>query len=45
MMSPESQVILRNKEYFAQGNVVIVNPTDAEVFYDLGENITGFHQF
>lgn len=45
MMSAESQVILRNKEYYTDGKVIVVNPIDAEVFFELGNHVTGFHQF
>lgn len=45
MMSAESQVILRNQEHFTSGNVIVVNPNDAEVFFELDSNVTGFHQF
>ncbi len=45
MLSSESQVVLRNQEYFQSGNVIVVNPNDAEVFNELGSNVSGFHQF
>lgn len=45
MMTSESLVLLRNEEYFTKGNWVVVNPMDSAIFYELGANIKGFHQF
>lgn len=37
---------MRNKEYFAQGNWALVNPSDEYVFEQLANrNIIGFHQY
>ncbi|MET1218384.1 MAG: methyltransferase [Glaciecola sp.] len=45
MMTPESLVLLRNRDYFVEGQWVVVNPMDAAVFDELGSNVRGFHQF
>lgn len=45
MMTPESLVLLRNEEYFNEGNWVLINPMDSEIFYKLDPKIKGFHQF
>lgn len=46
MLSAPSQVLLRNKEYFAQGRWLIANPTDSDIFNQLGNpQLWGFHQY
>lgn len=43
-MSPESQVILRNQSYFAEGKWLVVNPVDAGLVGQLGQ-LHAWHQF
>ncbi|MEP4891267.1 MAG: methyltransferase [Aliiglaciecola sp.] len=46
MLSPTSQVLVRNKEIFEQGKWVFVNPPEADIFAALDNpDILGFHQF
>lgn len=45
MLSPSSQILLRNKEHFEQGNWAFVNPTEAQIFEQINNaNIVGLHQ-
>lgn len=45
MLSPSSQVLLRNKEHFEIGKWAFINPTEAFIFEQLNnENIVGLHQ-
>ncbi|MBU2880183.1 MULTISPECIES: methyltransferase [Aliiglaciecola] len=46
MLSTTSQVLVRNKEQFAEGRWLFVNPPEADIFSALDNpNIFGFHQF
>ncbi|GAA0856582.1 methyltransferase [Aliiglaciecola litoralis] len=46
MLSAPSQVLLRNTEHFEQGKWLVVNPTEAEIFNQLGDaQFHGFHQY
>ncbi|GAB2681471.1 methyltransferase [Aliiglaciecola aliphaticivorans] len=46
MLSPTSQVLVRNKEIFEQGKWIFVNPPEADIFSALSNSeIFGFHQF
>ena len=46
MLSPASQVLVRNTELFSSGKWLLVNPTDAHVCQALESNdIAVFHQF
>ncbi|UAA39118.1 16S rRNA (guanine(1207)-N(2))-methyltransferase RsmC [Paraneptunicella aestuarii] len=45
MLSPESEVILRNKELVNTGAWLLVNATDDEIFSHVGDTVVGFHQF
>lgn len=46
MLSAPSQLVLRNRECFAQGRWLLVNPQDSQIFNELsGLDVQGFHQF
>lgn len=46
MLSAPSQVLIRNQEHFATGKWLIVNPTEAAIFEQLGnQEVDGFHQY
>ncbi len=46
MLSPASQVLIRNEHLFSEGRWLLVNPTDGFIFQQLSNpNICGFHQF
>lgn len=46
MLSPQSQVILRNVEWLEQGHWALVNPADSAVFAELkSAQVSGFHQY
>lgn len=45
MLSPESEVLLRNNQYFEAGNWLIINATDPDVFSHFPDSVVGFHQF
>ncbi|GGF83035.1 methyltransferase [Alteromonas lipolytica] len=45
-LSPQSQLILRNKEQFDEGNWLIINPDDASLFGSLSElSLMVLHQY
>ncbi|WP_026376656.1 methyltransferase [Aestuariibacter salexigens] len=50
MLSLPSQLLLRNQDIFTEGHWLLVNPTEAYIFNDLGRtqtngSLAGFHQF
>ena len=46
MLSPPSQVLLRNKEYLTEGRWLLVNPADSQIFEELVDcQLAGFHQY
>lgn len=45
MLSPESEVILRNEKLVNTGDWLLVNATDDEIFSRIGNTVVGFHQF
>lgn len=46
MLSSPSELLLRNTDLFEQGNWLLVNPTDTQIFSDLDEyKVSGFHQY
>ncbi|MCC2608050.1 class I SAM-dependent methyltransferase [Planctobacterium marinum] len=45
MLSAPSQCLLRQKDMLLEGRWLLVNPTDAFVFDELPETVSGFHQY
>lgn len=46
MLSPASQVLVRNKDFFETGKWLIANPTEGAIFKQLGTgSVFGFHQY
>ncbi|MBT0586896.1 class I SAM-dependent methyltransferase [Alteromonas oceanisediminis] len=46
MLTPSSQVVLRNIDLFQSGRWLLVNPTDPSIFTELADSdIAGFHQY
>lgn len=45
MLSLQSQCLLRQKELFNEGRWLLVNPTDAFIFNELPDSVSGFHQY
>lgn len=45
MLSPASECLLRSKDLFQEGQWLLVNPQDTEIFQHLGYNVSGFHQY
>ncbi len=45
MLSPESELLLRNKQYFESGKWLLANATDPEIFDYFSVAPFGFHQF
>lgn len=44
MLSSESEVLLRNQQYFENGRWLIVNATDSEIFSYFPKSVVGLHQ-
>ena len=45
-LSPQSQLILRNEDQFEQGNWLVINPDDANLFSALSHlTLTVLHQY
>ncbi len=45
-LSPASQVLIRNSEFFSEGRWVLANPVDGFIFNELSNpNCVGFHQY
>lgn len=45
MLSPASQLLVRNQERFSQGRWLLVNPQDSAVFTALPGELYGYHQY
>lgn len=45
MLSPASELLLRNKHFFETGNWLIINATDGEIFSYFKQQVIGYHQF
>lgn len=46
MLTPQSELLLRNKPIFSEGRWAFINPTDCNLFAELGcASSTVFHQF
>lgn len=44
MLSSESEVLLRNQQYFESGRWLLINATDFEVFSHFPKGVVGLHQ-
>ena len=45
MLSPPSELLLRNKHFFETGKWLIINAADGDIFSYFAQQVTGFHQF
>ncbi|MDF2179110.1 methyltransferase [Aliiglaciecola sp. CAU 1673] len=45
MLSPASQLLVRNQERFSEGRWLLVNPQDSAVFSALSGDLYGYHQY